>query len=129
MDYKELIRNVRARPILYGLDESYGSLQSFFLGCDVGSRGEFLLGFREWLIVKTDGGNNLSWPGLVQRVRASAGESSGYRELSDTDALLALIDEFLEIRQQDDGHLKIFARYADWLREQAWFRAEMLDLA
>lgn len=92
-----------------------------------------LAGFREWLIVRLDDGNNLGWPALVAQaldvdegVAASAStieEADGFR----FDGLFRLLDEFFERRDEQDGMVRICYRYGEWLKGQLWYRPEMLE--
>jgi len=134
VNYRELFQSVRSRPILHGLDGTYRAGVAFILGCDVGTSGILLSGFREWLIVRLGDGNNLSWTGLVQKIIDAEHVGQGEEESpkSDTDAqrfdwLFQLLDEFLDQREKRDGMIRIYGRYIEWLKEQSWFRQEMLD--
>ena len=53
---------------------NFGSVAAFLTGFDVALEGGFLKGFREWLIVRADGCNNLVWPGIVAYVIYPHGE-------------------------------------------------------
>ncbi|WP_447006689.1 hypothetical protein ACRAKI_09525 [Saccharothrix isguenensis] len=92
-----------------------------------------LTGFREWLIVRLDGGHNLAWPALVLRavaaeervadLKSADGESDKFR----LDGLFRLLDEFFEQKGDRDGVARIYFRYGEWLKGQSWYRPEMLE--
>lgn len=124
MNYRELFESVRRRPALHGLDGTYGSSVAFVLGCDAGTSGVLLAGFREWLIVRLGDGNNLSWPALVERIVGSAGSGADPANSSD---LFELLDEFLVLRDDRAGMVKIFDSYLTWLKGQEWYRSEILE--
>jgi hypothetical protein len=120
--------------MLHGLDGTYGASVAFVLGCDAGTSGILLSGFREWLIVRLGDGNNLSWPGLVLQIISAESIEQNEEQPpgSDADAqrldhLFQLLDEFLEQRDERDGMVRIYSRYIEWLKGQSWFRPEMLN--
>lgn len=133
MSHREHLRSVHQRPQIHGLDGSYRSAVAYVLGCDAGTSGVMLAGFREWLIVRLDAGNNLGWPGLVLRAVAAEGrmaDSASAGEEDDRlrrDGLFQLLDEFFERRDERDGLVRICHRYGEWLEGQSWYRPELLD--
>ncbi|GAA4626131.1 hypothetical protein GCM10023196_033110 [Actinoallomurus vinaceus] len=130
MNYRELFQSVRRRPILHGLDATYKAGVAFILGCDAGTSGILLSGFREWLIVRLNDGNNLSWPGLVLQIISvefvGQNEEQSDVEAQRFDRLFRLLDEFLEQRDERDGMARIYSHYIEWLNDQSWFCPEML---
>lgn len=126
MDHRALFQSVAHRPHVHGLDGSYEGAVAFVLGFDAATEGGVLCGLREWLIVRTGGGNNLAWPALI--ARAIKDESPGEAAAGTRSArLFGLLDEFFEERAGPNGLLRIHGRYIEWLRKQDWFRPEMLD--
>jgi hypothetical protein len=61
----ELVRTMRKRAPMLGLDDSAASAIVYLLGFDEGTGGIALRGLREWMVEKLGGGTNLGWPGLV----------------------------------------------------------------
>ena len=124
---------VRQRPVLYGIDGTYAAAVAFLLGFDAATNGGLLSGFREWLIVRIDDGNNLSWPALVSRVlvdRCSHGGEEGMCAACGGQAgagLFDLLDEFLAVKERRNGMVKVFDAYLQWLRGQEWYRSDMLE--
>lgn len=132
MDYRKLFRSVRHRPTLYGLDSTYGAGVAFILGCDTGTSGVLLSGFREWLITRLGAGNDLSWQDLaLQIINTTTGERDDEPANNSIDTrrfhqLFQLLDEFLGQRSKRDGMVRIYDRYIEWLKGQPWFRPELL---
>lgn len=124
--YRELLVAVGQRPSAYGLDGTYASMTAFVLGCDAGSSNGMLAGFREWLVVRLDHGNNLAWLALVRHL-APGGFVHPLTPEADTAAvgtLFQLLDEFLELREGRDGPLKIYSAYQAWLNAQNWYHPD-----
>jgi hypothetical protein len=133
MNSRSYFQAVRKRPIMYGVDGSFNSVAAFVLGFDAATNGGLLSGFREWLIVRIDDGNNLAWPALAGRLLAvdcshgdpgrmcaGCGEQGGSK-------LLGVLDEFLSIKEERNGMAKIFDAYLEWLKKQQWYRSDMLE--
>jgi len=116
------IEALRRHPGMYVWPETFECVVSFLSGYDAAQSGGFLVGFREWLIVRADEGNNLAWPSLVLTVIGDLGEERESAKL--IDGLFDLFDEFFAIRQSGDGLRKIYAQYEDWLRHQEWYPSE-----
>jgi hypothetical protein len=124
--YRDLLTAVRQRPSMHGLDGTYATMTAFVLGCDAGSSGGMLTGFREWLVVRLDNGNNLSWPALIRHL-APQGWTHPLTPGADAEAVTALFDlleEFLEQREQRDSLFKIYTAYQEWLKTQSWHHPE-----
>lgn len=99
---------------------------AFVLGVDAGSSGGMLAGFREWLIVRLNHGNNLVWTALV-RHPAPGGFVHPLTPEADAAAvatLFQLLDEFLEVRERHGGPLKIYGAYQTWLNTQSWYHPD-----
>lgn len=131
MNSRSYFQAVRKRPILYGVDGSFDSIVAFVLGFDAATNGELLSGFREWLIVRVDDGNNLAWPALVGRLLAvdcSHGDPGGMCTVCGEQGgskLLGVLDEFLSTKEERNGTTKIFDAYREWLKRQQWYRSEL----
>jgi hypothetical protein len=118
--HRELLAAIRRRPAAHGLDGSYASMTAFVLGADAATSGSILTGFREWLVVRLDGGNNLAWTALVRDLTPSGfvRSSSVENEASSVATLFDLLDEFMDQRDRVDGLLRIFNAYQSWLNAQ-----------
>lgn len=90
---------------------------AFVQGYDTALAGGLLAGFREWMIVRVDGGSNLAWTALVPLALDSSPR--------DTDAQIEgffqLLEEFLAAKNASDGLRRILHRYEAWLRGQDWY--------
>jgi hypothetical protein len=125
-----LFESVRARPGMYLPEATFGAAAAWVEGYDRACNGGVLAGFREWLIVRASGGNNLAWFALVQDVafpqsRAPQAETtkSPASEKHAIDVMFGLIAEFWMKRAELDGLLAIYREYDHWLRRQSWYRA------
>ncbi|MCP2346775.1 hypothetical protein [Nonomuraea roseoviolacea] len=124
------MEDVHRRPGAYGLDGSYRLFTTYLAGFHAGSGHTFLDGFREWLIVRVGGGNNLVWEALVFML-AFPGETrrSLHARMDDernavvVRTLFDALERFLDDR---DGRLggkdMIRADYETWLSRQSWSR-------
>lgn len=127
--HRDLLASIRQRPSMHGLDSSYATITAFVLGCDAGSSGGMLTGFREWLIVRLGHGNNLTWPALVRHLTPD-GWTHPLTPEADAQAvttLFQLLEEFLEQREQPDSLFKIYIAYQAWLNTQSWHHLETLE--
>ncbi len=128
MDVGRTLDFLRSRPGLLGLDGSFGQHAAFVDGINAGQDGGFLLGFREWLIVRADVGANLTWRGLVLRLSLPNGAESGNLSNLSADedkqiaaAFVELLSEFIDAREKPDGYVRIYDSYLKWLRGQEWY--------
>jgi hypothetical protein len=111
------------------MDGTFHDFTVFVRGCEAGNDWQLLTGFREWLVTRSDGGDNLIWEALVMRL-AFPDQSSGptREELAQNpalnkiavDRLFELLDEFLQRRAEHSGAAKIFDEYWHWRRQQPW---------
>jgi hypothetical protein len=127
MDYIQLFDNVKRYTGMH-IGETYGEASAFVYGCDAGNHYGLLHGFHEWLIVRLNGYNNLSWHALVLHVAfpnetVQAEDILGSKEKTRhaINTLFDLLTEFLHERDSPDGLMKIFERYFAWLRKQSWY--------
>jgi hypothetical protein len=125
VNYRELFAEVRQRPGVFGVKNTYWPVVSFVTGVDVGTDWALLTGFQEFLVTRLGYGHNVGWMGLVPRLAfpddadqwtAKLDEPGGDAVAIDT--LFRLLDEFLEIRSDRDGHLRIAAGYLEWERRR-----------
>ena len=127
-DHRTLFEALRLRPGMYVQEPTYAVLSAFVVGYDVALDGGVLCGFREWLITRLRGPNNLAWPGLVLCAafpKASNPEaevrSSPASQEHAIRVMFELLGEFETLRAELDGMRKIFAKYERWLRTQSWY--------
>ena len=105
---------------MYLLEETYVVVAAFIQGYDEAYEGGLLAGFREWLVVRLVGGQNLAWPALVLHAAfpgsrspqdALRSEPDGDRVAIDT--LFRLLTEFDETRKKHDGLRSIFVAFEE----------------
>jgi hypothetical protein len=119
-EFEQLVEGVCSRPSMYLSPPSLGSVCAFLEGYDTGLKGAPLIGFREWMVVKLNGWNNVGWPGLAQRL--ISGEQ-GISRSEDAKLLLALgklLKQYLDYRRTH-GLTVVFTDYAEWLKQQEWY--------
>lgn len=123
--HRELFQLVRKRTGMYFQHETFAVVVGFVTGYDEAYEGGLLSGFREWLIVRSRSGSNLTWPSLVLHA-AFPGAASPQDELS-TDShkerqaietLFDLLDEFDAIRSSRNGLQEIFLAHDQWTKDQ-----------
>ncbi|MET9029356.1 hypothetical protein ABZW96_27625 [Nocardia sp. NPDC004168] len=129
MDYREVLRDVRSRPgMFFGRSElGYDKLVAFITGLDIGSQDSMLTGFREFLILKLDGGDNLVWSGLVVELCVPAADRplSGDDEQAAVDGLFDLLDEFLAETSDPRARSRIYHEYFLRLQRQCWYDVDL----
>jgi hypothetical protein len=125
MEFPELVRHMCQRPSMWVRSPDFSSVCAYISGFDQARDGGPLDGFREWLIVRLGGGNNLTWDGLVEmaiRPEADSNESpTEDQEASRLKAMAELFDEFFRSRDEEDGIAKFHYEYARWLLSQEWY--------
>jgi len=113
-----VIKSLRARPGMYLAVETIDCVIAFLDGYDAACEHGFLVGFREWLVVRADGGNNLAWSGLVRHILDDDPELNATQQVA---GLFELLDAFMAVRCERDGLRRIYAAYEAWLRMQSWY--------
>ncbi|MBQ0980052.1 MULTISPECIES: hypothetical protein [unclassified Micromonospora] len=130
MNYRELFDKLHRRPGMFGLDGSFGQFTAFLQGYWMADA-PLLDGWREWLVIQFDAGNNLMWQALARRL-ATPEEYSPLLPLDHvqnraaSDALFRLLDRFLTERESSGGASAIKAAHQAWMERQSWYRPEGL---
>ena len=127
MEYLELFGQVRRRPGMYVGSESFDSVSAWVDGFDMGRSGGVLVGFKEWLTVRADGGNNLAWTALVRLL--AGGDPDTWTSLENrkaVDLMFALIEAFARERAKR-GLRAVLHDYQRWLWKQSWYDAKRPD--
>ena len=118
------LTHVLKRPSMYLPVVSYDAVVAYVLGYDAATQGGLLVGFREWLIVKLQDGNNLAWPALLleleQRVRPQKSAPEKV-EMHTAQFMNATLEQFVSERDARGGLRRIYAAYEAWLRQQQWY--------
>jgi len=118
MGLPPLIEALRSRPGMFVNPQTLDVITAFLRGYDAALYGGLLIGFREWLIVRSDGGNNLAWEALA---RDLLGKNLLGDEMKAIEMLFGLLEEFTNARDMPDGLRRIYMNYERWLREQEWY--------
>lgn len=127
MSLPPTLENVRNAPGMFFRANEYDVAVAFIDGFNLASDGGLLYGFREWLIVRLNDGNNFAWHELVLRIlfRDSRNPKNELNESDDhrwaIDEMFRLIQEFRHDRETEAGIRQIFRRYEEWLRMQDWY--------
>jgi hypothetical protein len=107
---------------------NFDTVGAFIQGFDSACNGGVLVGFREWLIVKLEHGNNLVWPELFLRFAFPESDAPSTEELPKADQkhliglLFETIEAFCDERDMIGGLQQIYLRYHTWLQTQNWYR-------
>jgi hypothetical protein len=122
MEFIEILRGLDRYPSMYGV-RSFEGIHAFLDGFDLARDGGPMAGFREWLIVRANGGNNLGWPGLVQLLtipQVASIELSAEQDDLCRRAVPRLLSEYLAYREEV-GLTKVFHDYGKWLLRHRWY--------
>ncbi len=110
LNSEEFALSVCARPEMYVYKPTFLGVCAYLQGFDRG----VLAGFREWLVLRANGGDNLCWEPLVERELSVEIQGGDDRAIA---ALGPLLQEFFEHRRSV-GQAKVFEDHADWLRRR-----------
>ena len=114
-DFEEKVRWICTRPGMYVVPGNFDSVCAYLCGYDDARGGGPLLGLKEWLVVRTNRGNNLRWDGLARLCIPD-----GHDEKERIRALGELIGEYLRVRYKL-GITKIYYDYDKWLLRHQWY--------
>ena len=123
-NYRTLFTNVRTRPGMWFARSDLSTVVAFVTGCDQANARGLLTGFQEWLVTRAGYGESFIWWAIVVHLT----EPVGAKDIGDMDAglearvvetLWDLLDEFLELRAEDDGLNRIYAAHHRWTRLRA----------
>ena len=122
--YIDRIEHLKKFTDMYLLNRKFTSLVAYIDGMNLVYEGILLEGFREWLIVNNNFGNNLCWSLII--LKSQFPEKSLEEIDNDKDANLILIRktfdmllEFLKYRDSE-GLENVFSVYEKWLSQQQW---------
>ena len=127
IDYRNHFRQVRARPGMWGLADSLESYCAYVEGVMTGFSSGPLDWFREFLVLRADGGNNLTWSGLVRNIALGGGRAprNADEERAIVACLFDLLDEYLaEVRGPRD-HRRLAHEYVLWLQSRDYYNADL----
>jgi hypothetical protein len=112
------LEGLRRQTGMYVNPPTFDGVVAFIDGYDMALSGGLLVGFREWLIVRANEGNNLTWGALVASL---IDHSHGRDDKLSIARLFATLDEFVALRTADGGLRRIYVHYERWLRTQDWY--------
>lgn len=120
-DFQQLVAQICRTPGMYVKPPYFRSVLAFLSGFDTARNGGPLVGFQQWLIVRGDGGNNVSWEGLLeQQLGIETKQQDLEADRRAVTALGALLAEFISHRRRS-GITRIMHDYANWLLSQSWY--------
>jgi hypothetical protein len=122
------LEEVRKAPGMFLIPVSYETAVAFLIGYDIALAGGPLCGFREWLVLRVGGWDNLVWSALVEKLLGEAGLVERKQTLEGqkkaVEFLFSLLEEFMAERDEY-GVRRVYVAYEQWLREQSWYREGM----
>jgi hypothetical protein len=124
--FRSMVAGLCARPGMYVGAATFSAVVAYIDGFNRARGDGPLLGFREWLVVRANAGNNLHWAGLLKRVMppADASDSGEKQETYWIEAAGRLIAEYLAYRDAN-GITKVYYEYGRWLLRKRWYRGPL----
>lgn len=126
-EFAELVAELSRRPQMWVTPATLETVCAFLDGYNRAGAGGLLTGFREWLVVRVDGWNNLTWPGLVKRLLGVVdGGDNHDRDWHHEQirGLGSLFEEFFTYRRSV-GVTKLYHDYGEWLLRQEWYQGPL----
>ena len=129
MPLPDEIRRIQSCPGMYFSPITFDAAASLLYGFDMASHGGLLTGFKEWLVVRADHGDNFTWSALAQRLILAASTTSCAdlhhqdNQQFAVDSLFNLLSEFWDERHAKMGLRKSFRSYEVWLERQDWYNS------
>jgi len=129
--FRELFEHLRKRPGMFGV-KTYAETAAFIDGCNAGTGGTLLQGFREWLEMRYGQPCSLVWPSMILLLMTPP-LGGNYRNLEPDaeavaqDRMFELLDEFLAAKEPRDGLYSIFGEHRIW--HDTWTRELRARLA
>jgi hypothetical protein len=132
MEFAELVQNICKRPGMWVRKPYLPCIWAFLSGYDAARDGGPLAGFREWLIVRANGGTNYNWDGVVQLLLlppgADTGQLTAEQEKACLEGMASLIEEYLRFRDEN-GITKVHQDYSRWLLRKRWYSGPLRSAA
>ena len=118
----EHLMKICERPGMFLPDGNFEQVCSYIDGLHAANG--CLIGFREWLIVKLDTGNNMMWQVLIQ-IQLDNESTPVDRRVS---RLGEIINDFYQFTGStlgaSNGLLKVYVQYHGWLLGKRWYNSE-----
>ena len=99
-DLRDFLKRVHRTSGMFLLNNTFAEACAFLVGYDKALQGSLLAGFRDWLVVRTNGRSNLVFPWLVLEYAAPHADHESLtpeQERLAMDALFDLLDEYLSL--------------------------------
>ena len=124
---------LRVRPTMYLVRVDFDSVAAYLQGLNAATHDSLLLGFREWLVPKREGGTNLPWSEIILDL-AFPGVADSRAQLKEAadhataiDCLFGNFEEFWAERSTWTGLHAIYLRFHNWLKRQEWYAPGSAD--
>lgn len=122
-----IVHEVCTRTGMYVAPATFRMVVAYLNGYNDAIHGGLLQGFREWLIVRANGGNNSLWHAIIPHIilpdaddpNAAIDESEANNARA-IQMLETLFNEFSADLEQD-GLRGVFHAYEKWLSTQSWY--------
>jgi hypothetical protein len=127
MPFPQALERVRKSPGMYISPVEFDVMAAFLQGFHVATNGGLLQGFREWLVIKLDHGNNLAWSQLVLHLAFPETPSPEHCLVQNggqqraIDVLFRLVEEFWQAKESPRGLRGVYVEYQHWLERQDWY--------
>jgi hypothetical protein len=124
--FGEFVALLCARPQMFVADTNFHQVVAFIDGFNAARDGGPLLGFREWLVVRANTGDNLGWASLLKLVVPPPPESEVGKNQEEYWNQVAgnLIAEYLRYRNTN-GITKLYYEYGQWLLRKRWYQGPL----
>lgn len=121
LDFVRRLEQLAGQPGVLVGDHGFRTVVTFLSGADHAAGGSWLVGFREWLVVRVDAGKAAHWSQLVTGAVAP-GKRPADLDRAETERAIrqfcAWYQEYWEARTSRGGLRRIFFEFEGWLREQ-----------
>ncbi len=112
MDYDALFREMKAEPRRYGVEPTLEAAVTFVDALDLANERGRLIGFQEWLAVRSGGGRDSSWQKLMHELAAGGPLVSEDDHRAAIRSFLDLLLEFLPIKWRPGDFRLIYGQLA-----------------
>ena len=135
LEFEKMVEILCTHPGMFLCPASYGAVCAYLERFDAARNGGPLVGLHQWLVVRSNGGDNRVWQALVQELvgrkfinAVLSDEELPDKELPGEELFLRevgkLFAEFFEYRRVN-GITKVFHEYARWLLRRSWYKGPL----
>ncbi len=116
--FEALVLSLCKRPGMFVQQPYFESVSAYLQGYDAANFGGPLIGFHQWLVLKSNGGDNVGWHGNVRHLIGAS-----HSPLSEEVAAARLGEVILQfiVYRRENGLTKIFYDYGKWLLRKSWY--------